>query len=104
MHTLKHIKNQLKTFCIAQGKPVTMHTSLRAIGKTEGGAEGLLSLLISYFTEDGGVFSVPTHTWNSNVYDRRTNDILGRTDRFHPRCQAGSQRPFSPTGSTGYVP
>jgi aminoglycoside 3-N-acetyltransferase len=42
---------------------VLMHSSLRAVGQVEGGAEGLLSTLVEYFTRDGGLFCVPTHTW-----------------------------------------
>ena len=73
MYSLSQIKKQLESFESAKGKPVTMHTSLKAIGKTEGGAEELLSLLIEHFTRNGGIFSVPTHTWDGDVFDRRTN-------------------------------
>jgi aminoglycoside 3-N-acetyltransferase len=40
-----------------------MHSSLRLVGEVEGGARGLLDILIDYFTEQGGLFCVPTHTW-----------------------------------------
>ena len=71
LFTKAYIKKQLDEFNIAKGKPVTIHSSLKAIGETEGGGEGLLSVLIDYFAKDGGIFSVPTHTWTSDVYDRR---------------------------------
>ena len=40
-----------------------MHSSLKAIGRIEGGAEALLDTLIEYFTVEDGLFCVPTHTW-----------------------------------------
>lgn len=64
------ILKQLETFQAAKGKPVLVHTSLKAIGEIEGGAETLLSALIEYFTKDGGLLCIPTHTWDRNVMDR----------------------------------
>lgn len=52
--------------------PVLMHSALRLIGDVEGGAVGLLDALIEYFTAEGGLFCVPTHTWSN----------LGRTDVY----------------------
>ena len=53
---------------LAMGAPrdraVLAHTSLRLIGKIEGGAPTLLDTLIEYFTAEGGLFCVPTHTWH----------------------------------------
>ncbi len=51
------------------GRPVTVHTSLKAIGEIEGGAETLLSVLIEYFTADGGLLVIPTHTWGDRILD-----------------------------------
>ena len=51
------------------GKPVIVHTSLKAIGEIDGGAETLLDALIENFTKDGGILCVPTHTWKSCVLD-----------------------------------
>ena len=60
-------KNDIKAQLTKMGAPkrsvVLMHSSLRAVGKVEGGAEGLLDALIEYFTGEGGLFCVPTHTW-----------------------------------------
>ena len=44
---------------------VLMHTSLRLVGEIEGGAEALLDAMLEYFTEEGGLFCVPTHTWHN---------------------------------------
>ncbi len=68
---MKHIYNkeelirQLEQLHTPKGTIVLMHSSLRAIGKVEGGAEGLLDILIDHFTRDGGLFCVPTHTWQN---------------------------------------
>lgn len=59
------IIEQLKNMNAPQDSVVIMHSSLSAIGAIEGGAENLLNILIEYFTEKGGLFCVPTHTWNN---------------------------------------
>lgn len=65
------ILQQLEQFSKAVGKIVIVHTSLKAIGETEGGGATLLDALIEYFTKDGGLLCIPTHTWTSDIYDRR---------------------------------
>ena len=64
----------------AMGAPrdgmVIMHSSLRLVGKVEGGAEALLDILIEYFTEKGGLFCVPAHTWRN----LRKEIVLDMTD------------------------
>ncbi len=60
---------------------VTMHTSLRAIGPIEGGADGLIDAFCAYLRD--GLFLVPTHTWanvnkDAPVYDvRATRPCIG---------------------------
>lgn len=74
MHTKETIIEQLKAMGAPQNSVVLMHTSLRAIGPVEGGAEALLDALIEYFTAEGGLFCVPTHTWH-NLDKEITLDI-----------------------------
>lgn len=71
MFTRKELLTQLEQMRHVKGKIVTVHTSLKAVGEIEGGGEVLLSLLIDFFTKDGGILCLPTHTWDSDVYDRR---------------------------------
>ena len=73
MLTKEQLMVQLEKFNNIKGKVVTIHTSLKAVGEIEGGGEALLSALIDYFTQDGGLLCVPTHTWDSDTLDRRTN-------------------------------
>ena len=81
--TKEDILKQLDAFKAAKGKIVTLHSSFKAVGEVEGGPEALLSILIEYFTEDDGIFSVPTHTWDSEVYDKRkAESCLGLIPRL----------------------
>ena len=63
MYSKDELKEQLTKFNIAKGKPVTIHLSMKAVGQIEGGAEGLLSVLIDYFADEDGLLIVPSHTW-----------------------------------------
>lgn len=65
VYTKEDIFRQLREMGAAAGGVVLAHASLRAVGAVEGGAEGLLGALIDYFTADGGLFCVPTHTWHN---------------------------------------
>lgn len=69
------ILNQLQKMQAPQDRVVLMHTSLRAVGEVEGGAEALLDTLIAYFTAKGGLFCIPTHTWSNLGTDRITLDM-----------------------------
>lgn len=65
IYTKEELTRQLEQLQVPKGTVVLFHSSLRSIGKTEGGAEGLLNALIEHFTRDGGLFCVPTHTWHN---------------------------------------
>ena len=75
MYTKKEIIEQLDALGAPRGSIVLMHASMRAVGDVEGGAEGLLDTLIEYFTRDGGLFCVPTHTWDNLGRDVPTLDL-----------------------------
>lgn len=64
MLTKEKLYSQLREMGAVPGVPVIMHTSLKSIGEIDGRAEALLDWLIEYFTRDGGLFCVPTHTWH----------------------------------------
>lgn len=77
MITKSEIENQLKKFN-SYGKPVIVHTSLKAIGEIEGGADTLLDALVSVFASNGGVLCIPTHTWKKCVLDlNKAESCLG---------------------------
>lgn len=63
VYTKADILAQLEAMQAPRDRVVLMHSSLRLVGQVEGGAKGLLDALIDYFTANGGLFCVPTHTW-----------------------------------------
>ena len=63
MFTKKEIGEQLRALGVPQDSVVLVHTSLRAVGETEGRGEGLLDALIAHCTAAGGLLCIPTHTW-----------------------------------------
>lgn len=65
MHTKQSLMDDLYRMHAPQNLPVIVHTSLKKIGACEDGAEGVLSVLIDYFTKDGGLLIIPTHTWRN---------------------------------------
>ena len=65
VYSKETIKKQLKAMNAPQNSVVTIHSSLRKVGDVEGRGEGLLDAFIEYFTKDGGLFVVPTHTWDN---------------------------------------
>lgn len=69
MFTKTDIIAQLDTFRVAVGHPVHVHSSLKAVGEVEGRGETVLSCLIDFFTQEGGMISFPAHTWNRNVLE-----------------------------------
>lgn len=64
-YTKSDITAQLRAMGAPTDSVVLMHSSMRAVGNVDGGAEALLDTLIEYFTRDGGLFCVPTHTWRN---------------------------------------
>jgi aminoglycoside 3-N-acetyltransferase len=74
LYTKTDILNQLRAMNAPTDSVVIMHSSLRAIGEVQGGASALLDTLIEYFTSGGGLFCVPTHTWN-NIRNEITLDL-----------------------------
>lgn len=76
MYTKKDILAQLKKISPKRDSVVILHASLRSIGAVEGGGEGLLDTMIEYFTAEGGLLCVPTHTWgNLGCADKPTLDM-----------------------------
>ena len=76
MFTKEQLKEQLRAMGIRQDDTVLIHTSLRAVGPVENGADGVIDAFREYLTE--GLLLVPTHTWASvnranPVYDVRTS-------------------------------
>ena len=79
--TKEQLKLQLADQDLLPTDTVAIHTSLRAVGPIEGGADGLIDAFCEYLCD--GLFLVPTHTWDSvnaaqPVYDAaRTVPCIG---------------------------
>ena len=63
MFTKEYIIHQLEALGVPRDSVVLVHTSLRAVGETEGRGEGFLDALIAHCTAGGGLLCIPTHTW-----------------------------------------
>lgn len=61
MVTKEDVSRLLKELDIKPDDVVTIHSSLRAIGEIENGADGLIDFFCEYLGD--GLFIVPTHTW-----------------------------------------
>ena len=75
MHTKEFLKEQIKALGILPTDTVVIHTSMRAIGETEDGPNGVIDAFQAYLTE--GMLVIPTHTWayvtpGTPVYDVKT--------------------------------
>lgn len=75
MFTKEQLKSQMAEMGLKPTDTVLIHTSMRAIGPVEGGADGVIDAFCEYLSE--GLFIVPTHTWATvspakPVYDVRT--------------------------------
>ena len=62
MLTKEDIFRFLQDTGIKHDDKVTIHCSLRSIGKIENGADGLIDAFCEYLKD--GLFIVPTHTWD----------------------------------------
>ena len=75
MYTKNDLFAQLRAMGAPRDHVVMMHVSLRLVGEVEGGAEGLLDALVEYFTDEGGLLCIPTHTWDNLGFDKFTLDL-----------------------------
>lgn len=76
MFTKNELSAQMQQMGLHSSDTVLIHTSMRAVGAVEGGADGLLDAFCEYLHD--GLFLVPTHTWLSvnsahPVYDVRSS-------------------------------
>lgn len=75
MFTIEELKSQIRAMGIEKDDTVLIHTSLRAVGPVENGADGVIDAFCQVLTD--GLFLVPTHTWavvnrDNPVFDVRS--------------------------------
>ncbi len=73
MISKEQLKADLQAMGIRPGDTVLIHTSLRAVGPVEGGAQGFIDAFCEYLSE--GLFLIPTHTWNNVNADQPCYDV-----------------------------
>jgi len=56
---------QLEQLGAPRDSVVLVHSALRLVGPVEGDGEGFLDALVDYFTGEGGLLCIPTHTWHN---------------------------------------
>lgn len=67
------LKRQLAQMGIRPDDTVLIHTSLKAVGPVEGGADGFIDAFCEYL--ENGLFLVPTHTWANVNKDNPFYDV-----------------------------
>jgi aminoglycoside 3-N-acetyltransferase len=75
MYTKKHIINEIIEMGIKPDDTLLIHSSMKAIGEVENGADTVLDAFIEYMKE--GLLIFPTHTWaqindENNIYNPET--------------------------------
>ena len=73
MFTKEMLTAQLRQMGIRPDDTVLIHTSLKAVGQVEGGADGLIDVFREYLSQ--GLFLVPTHTWATVNRDNPYFDV-----------------------------
>lgn len=102
MYTKAELINQIKGMGIKPDDTVVIHTSMRAVGKVEGGADTVIDAFCECLTD--GLFVVPTHTWDrvyadQPVFDvKNTESCLGALPNCAVRSENGC-RSLHPTHS-----
>lgn len=75
MHTKQDLINALKHVGILPTDTLLVHSSMKAVGQVDGGADTVLDAFIEYLQE--GLVIFPTHTWKQmndeyNIFDPKT--------------------------------
>jgi len=106
MYTKEQLKADLAAMNINPKGTLLVHSSLKAIGEVEGGADTVLDALCEYMQE--GLLVLPTHTWRQmneqyTVFDSRSEPscVGWLTNRFLKR--EGVVRSLHPTHSVAAV-
>ena len=82
MNTFDSLKADLVRLGIKPTDTVTMHSSMKKIGQTEGGGDTVIDVFFDYLGKDG-LFVLPSHSWGNiryygNIYDiKRVASCLG---------------------------
>lgn len=75
MYTKEELKQQLKEIGLKSTDAVMVHSSMKALGEVQGGADTVIDAFMEYFSE--GLLMTPAHTWKQmsveyNFFDPET--------------------------------
>ena len=73
MFTKEQLKEQMRQMGLKSTDTVLIHTSMKAVGEVENGADGLIDAFCEYLSD--GLFLVPTHTWASIWKEKPRYDV-----------------------------
>ncbi len=102
MYTAKMLKEQIAGMGLSGTETILIHSSMKAIGVVEGGADTVLDVLTAYFKD--GLLLFPTHTWNTvnernPVYDpAKEPSCVGLLSNLSLK-RSGAVRSLHPTHS-----
>lgn len=106
MHNRASILEQINALRLSRSDTVLIHSSMKAIGAVEGGADTVLDAFQEYLSD--GLLVLPTHTWKQingeyNIFDPQSEpSCVGvLTERFRMRPEA--IRSWHPTHSVAAV-
>lgn len=102
MHTKKELLKQIEIFKIKPNDTLLIHSSMKAVGEVEGGADTVLDVFSELLND--GLLILPTHTWDrinakNSIFDVvNTSSCVGiLTELFRKR--PGVVRSWHPTHS-----
>ena len=73
MHTKESLKKQLAAMGLTGEETILIHSSMKAIGETQKGADTVLDALMEFFEK--GLLLLPTHTWKTINADNPVFDV-----------------------------
>lgn len=103
MNTHQSLTEDLIRLGIRPNDMVTMHSSMKKIGITEGGGDTVIDVFFDYLGQDG-LFVLPSHTWGTiqyygDIYDpKRVASCLGLLPNLM-LARDGVERSLHPTHS-----
>ncbi len=106
MYTKEYLREQLSAMNIDPQGTLLVHSSMKAVGQIDGGADAVLDVLCDYMKD--GLLVFPTHTWAQMsptymVFDVKTEpSCVGLLTNLF-RLRKGVVRSFHPTHSVAAI-
>ena len=100
MYTKQDLAAQLQSMGILHTDAVMVHSSMKAVGEVEGGAETVIDVFLEYLRD--GLFMTPAHTWAQmgeahSYFDPKTEPacvgIIPNLSETSRRCAVSASHP-----------